>query len=247
MPLNAFTASLRSGAVESVEAVHETGHALVAHNLPLTDSVTKISIVPRGTAGGYTRFAPDTDSSLHTRHELEQRLAAFLGGRTAELLFLGDVSTGAEDDIEKATQMARQMVTRWGMSSDLGPRTLGRKEGSPFLGRELAGQRDYSETVAEEIDEEIERLVRRADEKAREILIERRQDHQRLVELLLDEETLAGAELAAALGPRPGRETAPEAADGRGERAPGEPRPAEPASDSPVGSQDPPPPRWSLN
>jgi cell division protease FtsH len=220
-------------------AVHEAGHALVAHHLPLTDSVTKISIVPRGMAGGYTRFAPDTDTTLHTRHELEQRLAAFLGGRTAELLFLGDVSTGAEDDIERATRMARQMVTRWGMSTELGPRTLGRKEGTPFLGRELAGQRDYSEAVAEEIDEEIERLVRSAEQTAQNILTERRQDHQRVIELLLDEETLTGEALTAVLGPRPGEKGVPKP-------PPSSQTPATPSGDAPQGP-DPPPPRWSLN
>ena len=210
-------------------AVHEAGHALVAHRLPLADTVTKISIVPRGVAGGYTRFAPESDSSLRTREELRQHLTAFLGGRQAEALVLGDVSTGAEDDIERATALARRMVTRWGMSEDLGPRTLGRREEQVFLGRDLGSQRDFSEHVAEEIDEEIRRFVEQAADAATEILKTNRDAHQRLIELLLDEETLTGPVLLDALGgPRAG---------------------APPAEEPAVAEefQEPPAPRWSVN
>ena len=234
-------------------AVHEAGHAIVAHHLPLADPVTKISIVPRGLAGGYTRFAPEFDRTLYTREELNQRLAAFLGGRTAEAFFLGDVSTGAEDDIDKATDTARRMVTRWGMSDDLGPRTLGRKSEQVFLGRDIGEQRNYSEHVAEEIDAEIHDLVAAAETRAREILDAQRATHRRLVELLLDEEMLAGPDLAEVLGPRPASPLTPEGAPGAESSGPEAPRPDSPPPPPPAGAppgtpgEAPPPPRWSVN
>jgi len=195
----------RKSRVMSVEerrrvAVHEGGHALVDHYLPHADPVAKVSIVPRGVAGGYTRMAPEEEHLLITREELRDRLAVFLGGRVAEELFLDDISTGAEDDIQAATRLARQMVTRWGMSEKLGPLGLGREPGQIFLGRELAEQRDYSEGVAERVDSEVAALVGDAERRAREILEAHRESHCRTVELLLERETLSGRDLELALG-----------------------------------------------
>ncbi len=220
-------------------AVHEAGHAIVAHHLPLADPVSKISIVPRGVAGGYTRFAPESDRDLRTREELKQQLTAFLGGRAAERLVLGDLSTGAEDDIERATVVARQMVTRWGMSDELGPRTLGRKQELVFLGRDLGEQRNYSEHVAEQIDNAIGRLVSEAEQGATQIVRQYRAHHHALVQLLLEQETLTGPPLADALAGvdrHERRATPPDATSGTahgGETA----RPF----------QEPPIPRWLIS
>jgi cell division protease FtsH len=219
-------------------AVHEAGHAIVAHHLPLADRVSKISIVPRGIAGGYTRFAPETDRDLQTREELKQRITAFLGGRAAERLVLSDLSTGAEDDIERATTVARQMVTRWGMSDALGPRTFGRKQELVFLGRDLGEQRNYSEHVAEQIDSAIGHLVSDAEQKATEILQQYRAHHHALVQLLLEQETLTGPPLADALAgvdPRDRRDATPNAAsDATG------------AGESAQPFKEPPVPRWLI-
>ncbi len=215
-------------------AVHEAGHAIVGHFLPLADPVTKISIIPRGITGGYTRFTPESDRQLRLREELQQLLAGMLGGRAAEQIFLGDVSTGAEDDIQRATLLARQMVTRWGMSDVLGPLTLGRREEAVFLGRELGEQRNYSDAIAEAIDNEIKRLITTAEAEARRLLNEHRATHQRLVQRLLIDETLSGDELIGALGgPRRPRATA-------------EPITPAPMPEAPDSRPAPAPPRWAV-
>ncbi|MCL4498638.1 MAG: ATP-dependent zinc metalloprotease FtsH, partial [Chloroflexi bacterium] len=142
---------------KEVIAYHEGGHALVGHMLPNTDPVHKISIIPRGRALGYTLSLPTEDKFLVAKSELSDDLAMFLGGRVAEEMVFGDVTTGASNDLEKATKMARQMVTEFGMSEKIGPLTLGQKQDQVFLGRDFASHPDYSQEVAYEIDQEIRR------------------------------------------------------------------------------------------
>ncbi|NLG68795.1 MAG: ATP-dependent metallopeptidase FtsH/Yme1/Tma family protein [Firmicutes bacterium] len=156
---------------KKVLAYHEAGHALVAHFLPNADPVHKVTIVGRGLAGGYTMVLPDEDKLVETRSELLDRLAHILGGRAAEELAFAEVSTGAQNDLEQATKLARQMVMAWGMSDRLGPLTFGRQhEDLIFLGRDIARDRNYSEQVAAAIDEEVRRLIEEAYDKARTIL-----------------------------------------------------------------------------
>src|SRR5262249_27534227 len=151
-------------------AYHEGGHALVAWKLEDFDLLHKITIVSRGMAGGYTQALPEEDRHLNNKSYFEKRIAFALGGLAAEEIVYGEASTGSSDDLQKATGLARAMITRYGMSERLGPRTFGRKEELVFLGREISEQRDYSEKVAEEIDDEVRRLVDRPHELARQIL-----------------------------------------------------------------------------
>jgi len=178
-------------------AYHEAGHALVAHNLPNADPVYKITIVSRGITGGFTRFMPTEDRNLWTRSQFQDALAAILGGMVAEELVFGEMTTGPQDDLERATKIARQMVTQWGMSERLGPRTFGRREELVFLGREIAEQRNYSEKVAEEIDEEVRRIVDRAYQTARKVLVENRAKLEQLAKHLIEVETIEGEALQA--------------------------------------------------
>ena len=197
-------------------AYHEAGHALVGHYLPNGDPPYKISIVARGMAGGFTRYLPDEDRTLMTRSQFQDRLAATLGGHVAEELILGEMTTGPQSDIGQATRIARQMVTQWGMSERLGPRTFGRKEELVFLGREIAEQRDYSEKVAEEIDDEVRHIIDKAYQTAKQVLTEHRDKLDEVVERLLEEETIEGDELKALLdapvGAAPKRAEEPEEA-----------------------------------
>ena len=151
-------------------AFHEAGHALVARMLPNADPVHKVSIVARGMMGGYTRLLPTEDRHLWTRSQFNDTLAVTLAGHASEQLVFEELTTGAADDIGRATKLARRMVTQYGMSDKLGPRTFGHKEEMVFLGREITEQRDYSEKVAEGIDEEVEAFIQRAHEVAKEIL-----------------------------------------------------------------------------
>ena len=171
-------------------AYHEGGHALVGHVLPNTDPVHKISVIPRGRALGYTLMLPEEDKFLLTREELVDELTMLLGGRVAEELIVGDITTGAADDIEHATKIAKQMVTEYGMSDALGPLTLGQKQHEVFLGRDLATQPDYSDQVAFEIDTEVRRLIDEAHDEALEILQQRRAKLDELARLLVEKETL---------------------------------------------------------
>lgn len=176
---------------KKVLAYHEAGHALVAHFLPNSDPVHKVTIVGRGLAGGYTMVLPDEDKLVETRSELLDRLAHMLGGRAAEELAFSEVSTGAQNDLEQATKLARQMVMAWGMSERLGPLTFGRQhEDLIFLGRDIARDRNYSEQVAAAIDEEVRRLIEEAYKKARAILQEKRDSLERVVAALMERETL---------------------------------------------------------
>ncbi len=178
-------------------AYHEAGHALVAHILPNADPVYKITIVSRGMTGGFTRFIPAEDRNLWTRSQFQDTLAAILGGMVTEELVFGEMTTGPQDDLERATKIARQMVTHWGMSERLGPRTFGRREELVFLGKEIAEQRNYSEKVAEEIDEEVRRIVDRAYQSARKVLVENRSKLNQIARHLIEVETIEGEALQA--------------------------------------------------
>ncbi len=173
-----------------ITAVHEMGHALVGHYLEHNDPVHKISIVGRGMALGYVITLPSEDKFMRSRLELMDGLAKNLGGRTAEELVFGEVTTGAEDDLNKTTDTAKRMVTRWGMSEKLGPRTFGRDSSQPFLGRDFGHEADYSEEIAREIDDEIRRIVEDAHERARKVLSERIDELQRLAKILIEFETI---------------------------------------------------------
>jgi len=177
-------------------AYHEMGHALVAKRLPGADPVHKVSIIPRGhRALGYTLQLPEEDKYLVSKKELYDRITILLGGRVAEELVFGDVTTGAQNDLERATSIAREMVTEYGMSERLGPVTLGRKERQVFLGRDLLEDRNYSEEVAYAIDQEVRRIVEDCYNRAREILQSERDRLDRLVEVLIEREVLEGPEL----------------------------------------------------
>ncbi len=204
---------------KEIIAYHEAGHALVGHLLPNADPPYKISIVSRGMAGGFTRFLPEEDRHLMSRSQFKDMLATSLGGLVAEEIILeGESTTGPSDDLNKATNIARNMVTQWGMSERLGPRTFGNKQELVFLGREISEQRNYSEKVAEEIDEEVRRLVDHAYQTARQIVTENMDRMQKLVKILLDEETIEGDDLKRVLdgldkaAPEPEAPPAPPAA-----------------------------------
>ena len=172
-----------------ITAVHEMGHALVGHFLEHNDPVHKISIVGRGMALGYVVTLPQEDKFMRSRAELLDGLAKNLGGRTAEELVFGEVTTGAEDDLNKTTDTAKRMVTRWGMSEKLGPRTFGRDSSQPFLGRDFGHEADYSEEIAREIDDEIRRIVEQAHERAREVLGGNIDELNRMSKILMQYET----------------------------------------------------------
>ncbi|ABK51978.1 membrane protease FtsH catalytic subunit [Acidothermus cellulolyticus 11B] len=195
---------------KKIIAYHEGGHALVGHALPNADPVHKVTILPRGRALGYTLALPTEDKFLVTRAELMDQLAMLLGGRTAEELVFHEPTTGAANDIEKATAIARNMVTQYGMSERLGARKFGQSDGEVFLGREMGHQRDYSEEVAATIDEEVRRLIENAHDEAWEILVEYRDVLDALVLELMEKETLQKEEVLRIFAPvrkRPARGT----------------------------------------
>jgi cell division protease FtsH len=178
-----------------VTAYHEGGHALVAHALPHTDPVHKITIMPRGHALGYTMVLPDEDKYSTTRNQMLDQLAYTMGGRAAEELVFHDPTTGASNDIEKATALARAMVTQYGMTEKLGAIKLGTSDSAPFLGRDYGHQRDYSEDIASAVDQEIKSLIESAHQEAYEILVENRSILDSLVEELMEKETLHKEEI----------------------------------------------------
>ena len=179
-----------------VTAYHEAGHALVAHALPHTDPVHKITIMPRGRALGYTMVLPDDDKYSTTRNQLLDQLAYSLGGRAAEELIFHDPSTGASNDIEKATALARSMVTQYGMTEAIGAIKLGTDASEPFMGRDYGHQRDYSESVAATVDSEIRKMIENAHQEAFDILVENRATLDAMVLQLLEKETLNKEEIA---------------------------------------------------
>ncbi|MET3961464.1 ATP-dependent metalloprotease FtsH [Marmoricola sp. OAE513] len=184
-----------------ITAYHEGGHALVAAALPGTDPVHKITILPRGRALGYTMVLPDEDKYSQTRSEMLDKLAYMLGGRAAEELIFHDPTTGAGNDIEKATSLARAMVTQYGMTESLGAIKLGDSGGEPFLGRDLGHTRNYSEDVAAKVDEETKKFLQAAHQEAFDILEENRDVLDALVLALLDKETLDKAQVAEVFAP----------------------------------------------
>ena len=179
-----------------ITAYHEGGHALVAAALPGTDPVHKVTILPRGRALGYTMVLPDQDKYSQTRSEMLDKLAYMLGGMAAEALIFHDVTSGAANDIEKATGLARAMVTQYGMSDRLGAIKLGENNSEPFLGRDMGHQRNYSEEVAGVIDEETKKLLSTAHQEAYDILEQNRDVLDALVLELLEHETLDKGQIA---------------------------------------------------
>ncbi|MEW6766138.1 MAG: ATP-dependent zinc metalloprotease FtsH [Pseudomonadota bacterium] len=183
-------------------AVHESGHTLVAHVLPHADPLYKVTIIPRGRALGGTHQLPETERHTLPEDYLFDRLAVILAGRSAEEVMLGNVSSGADDDIRQATQLARAMVSRWGMSREIGPMDLRESDEHPFLGLEIAQPRRYSEHSAQAVDEAVRTLLKKAEDTAREIIRDHRKELERLIAKLEERETLERSEIEACLGPR---------------------------------------------
>ncbi len=185
---------VRSEKENRLVAYHEAGHAVVSRYLETQDPVHQISIVPRGMAGGYTMYRPTEDKSFMSKTEMEENIVSLLGGRVAEALILNDISTGASNDIERASQIARNMVTKYGMSDRIGTIMFGGGEGEVFLGRDFAQTKDYSEETAGIIDEEVKRIVDKAYNRAREILTEHVDKLHKVAGVLLEKEKIEGEE-----------------------------------------------------
>ncbi len=187
-----------------VSAWHEAGHTLVGKLAEGNDAVHKVSIIPRGSALGVTQFLPSEDRHTLTRKQLLARIAMALGGRVAEELVFGEITSGAADDIKRATRLARAMICELGMSDKLGPLAYGEQEENVFLGREIPQRReDYSEATAKEIDQEIRAIVDRQYELSRKLVAENRDKLDRVAEMLLERETLDSEEITAAIEGRP--------------------------------------------
>jgi cell division protease FtsH len=192
-----------------VTAYHELGHAIVGHLLPNTDPVHKVSIISRGQALGYTISLPTEDKFLTTRAELTDTMAMTLGGRAAEEIVFGEITTGASNDLEKVTETAKQMVMRFGMSERLGPRVFGHDRSQPFLGREFSAEPDYSDEIAREIDDEVRRIVEDAHQSSKDILSEHREQLDTISQILLERETIEAEEFIALLEGKPEEEVFP--------------------------------------
>jgi len=223
---------------KEMTAYHEAGHALVAHTLPHADRVHKISIVSRGNMGGHTSLLPDEDRYLWTKNQFGDMLSVMMGGRVAEEMIFSEVTTGASNDIERATKVALSMVKRYGMSESLGPRTFGKVQEMVFLGREISEERDYGDKIAEEIDDEVRVLIRLAYERAQEILVTNKPKLVLLSEYLIEHETISGDNMArllddGAIGDDPGTPAIPP--DAPPETPPMTPSPAQP----PIGQPSP--------
>jgi cell division protease FtsH len=183
-----------------IVAYHEAGHAVVGHVIPEADPVHKVSIIARGMMGGFTMALPEDDHTLVSRSKLKADMAFMLGGRAAEELVFNDITTGASNDLERVTKLARAMITRLGMSQGMGPMVYGQKEELIFLGREISEQRDYSESVAKEIDDEVRRLVAEAYERAMELLGQYRDQLNAIAQRLIDVETIDRSEFEKIFG-----------------------------------------------
>ena len=190
---------------KKVVAYHEAGHTVASYFTPRADRPYKVTIVARGMAGGFTRPLPDDDRRMQDRSYYEAMMVFALGGHVSEEMVFGEMTTGAHDDIGKVTQIARNMVTQWGMSARLGPRTFGRRTSMVFLGRDISEERDYSERTAEEIDDEVRRVIDEAHERCHAVIAEHREKMDELAEKLMEVETLEGDELLRILGPAEGR------------------------------------------
>ena len=180
---------------KEITAYHEAGHALVAHKTEHADPVHKITIIPRGMAGGYTRFLPP-ERRMASRDQLKAWMRVAMGGRVAEEITFGDITSGASDDLQRATGIARKMVTEWGMSEALGPRTFGQRQEMVFLGREISEQRDYGDKIADQIDAEINALVEEAHTEALDLLTTHRAKLAQMARHLLSEETIESESLS---------------------------------------------------
>lgn len=185
---------------KEITALHESGHALLSLLLPEVNPLKKVSIIPRGLAGGYTFTPPLEDRHYWTKKELIAEIALMLGGRASEEINLSEVTTGAQNDLEMATQMARRMVTQFGMSDKLGHITLGRREGLVFLGRDILEEKNYSEDTARLIDEEVKKIVDEAYNKAKSLLDQNRDRLKLLTSTLLEKEVMDGEEVKKLLG-----------------------------------------------
>ena len=174
---------------KEITAYHEAGHALVAYVLPNADMPFKVTIVARGQSGGHTRYLPEEDRHLWTKGQFQDMMAAAMGGRVAEEIIFNEITTGASNDLEQATRIARTMVTRYGMSEKLGPRTFGKREELVFLGREISEQRDYSDRIAEDIDEDVHSLIDFAYQTANRVVTENRSKLAKLAKYLIVNET----------------------------------------------------------
>jgi cell division protease FtsH len=223
-----------------ITAYHEVGHAIVGQLLEHTDPVHKISIISRGQALGYTISLPTEDKFLTTRSELTDTMAMTLGGRAAEEIIFGEITTGASNDLEKVTESAKQMVMRFGMSERLGPRVFGHDRGQPFLGREFSAEPDYSDEIAREIDDEIRRIVESAHQTAKSMLSDNADHLERISKLLLERETIDAEEFAALLAGKPDHEVFH---DDEEPTPPAEPTPAEPERAAREGARPMPRPR----
>ncbi len=193
---------------KKITAYHEAGHAVVGHFLEYCDPIQKVSIISRGRANGYTLNVPDEDRSMKTKNEFKDEIAMLLGGRMVEKIYFKDVTTGASSDLERATADARAMVTRYGMSDDLGLRTYGKSEEMVFLGKEIHEQRNYSEKMAEAIDNEINVLIKEAADRAETIIKDKKDKIEELVKVLLEKEIVEKEDFIALMGPgacRPGK------------------------------------------
>jgi cell division protease FtsH len=191
---------LISDAEKRIVAYHEAGHAVVMHVIPEADPVHKISIIARGLMGGFTMALPAEDRTLISREKLKADMASLLGGRAAEELVFNDITSGASNDLERVTKLARSMVTRLGMSPGMGPMVYGQKEELIFLGREISEQRDYSERVAQEIDGEVRQLVTEAHDRARTILRDFRAQLDSVARRLIEAETIDRGEFERLFG-----------------------------------------------
>ncbi|MCB8966841.1 MAG: ATP-dependent metallopeptidase FtsH/Yme1/Tma family protein [Ardenticatenaceae bacterium] len=185
-----------STAEREITAYHEAGHALVSHLLPHAQTVRKITIIPRGMAGGLTWYMED-DQYFYSRSKFKALIASALGGRIAEEIIFGEITTGASNDLQQVTKLARAMVTQYGMSEELGPRVYGEKQELVFLGREISEQRDYSDAIAQKIDEEVRSIIDEAYEQAKTLLTENQDKLELIAKTLLDVETLEAAEFVA--------------------------------------------------
>ncbi len=189
-----------TGKEKKVTAYHEAGHALVAHYTPHTDPVQKVSVISRGRAGGYTLKVPIEDKRLHTRTEFIEELAVLLAGYLTEKEVFGELTTGASSDLQRATQLARSLVTEYGMSEELGPRTFGSSDGKVFLGNEIQDKKDYSEKTAEKIDEAVFDFIEQAIKKAQDIIKNNKEELQKIADALLNKETLEKEEFEGIVG-----------------------------------------------
>jgi cell division protease FtsH len=188
---------VRSEKENKLVAFHEAGHAVVSHYLPTQDTIHQISIVPRGMAGGYTMYRPDEDKNFMSKMEMEESIVGLLGGRVAESIVLNDISTGASNDIERASKIARDMVTKYGMSDSLGTITFGSGQEEVFLGRDWTQTRNYSEETSAKIDEEVKKIIDNGYNRAKEILTMHSDKLHAVANLLLEKEKVDGEEFAA--------------------------------------------------